>query len=171
MANLQKFQENYQRKVRNTAGEVFLPSKETKRVWREVGKAKRIDSFERRVANLIELIGKDIWSVRNDNRMSKGIRYNRETGKHEITSSKGGQTGSPKLVISTKWSATLGHFHAGLMTNFEIMLIKRSLKEMRATLLHELTHWIDHLSSTRQTHDTYFLMRIDDLEKRLGGKK
>lgn len=138
---------------RNSKGKVLKLTREIKRLWRLISKAKHRDTFQRRATSfLIELHHKGIHQL--------GIN---------------GMCEPPEVVIHPRHvvgGSLKGRYSVGLRRGkYQIQIWETGLEDMKTTLLHEALHHIDSEANVPGKfcgHGFTWDRRLDDLKARLG---
>jgi len=163
-----KFKERYYTKVRNIGGEILKISTETNQLWKSIRKVKQKPAFLRRANLWLESLNKDLWNCKDENKMFKIINNNGIIERH-----KGGMTSTPEIIfkdynINIKGQYTR-HFTKDIHEIF--IHIKYPILDMRATLLHEVVHFLDDVVDMGGIgiglcHDYYFQKRLEWMSKK-----
>jgi hypothetical protein len=160
---LERFKQTYYSKVRNISGMVLRISRETKALWRNVVKCQQRPVFLKRAQLFADSIIKDCWNAPE----GKYARY--ITSRGTIEGSRGGWSTAPAIRLQEKTFYALGEFTSSLLDGkYEIMIAAdHPISQMKAILLHEILHVIDHLSRTpHDGHGFYWQKRLAIMHKK-----
>jgi hypothetical protein len=157
---IRDFKERYYNEVRDMGGRKLRVSKETKKLWKDVNKAKTKPNLIRKGQIWLESLKKDLKNVPKsafakrileDGRI-EGVRHGWET---------------PELKLMGIGGSLKGRFRCGLRIGgaFIELYGDNPIQEIKKTLLHEALHYIDDCSETPSYHDCYFYTRLDKLNK------
>lgn len=137
-------------KPRDSHQRRLILSREVKRLWKAVEKARRLDSLERRATQFVNAIHGCIHRL--------GIN---------------GMVHPPKVIVNRQPPQydTLGEYTRGLLRGrYDIQLWTRELDAMKLTLLHEVQHHIDaeaKVPKEYSDHHSTFYTRLERLKKDL----
>lgn len=156
------YHDKYCSKVRNMGGTVLKISSETKRLWKQVVKAKTRPYVIKKTQLFIKSIENDSKNV-DENKWAKSIN-----DKGIITRSRGGFS-APIIQLRDDMHNTLhGNFLAGFLIGGCFININKNfnITEIKKTILHETLHYLDSLAQIETGHNEYWDMRLKWIENK-----
>lgn len=157
---IQRFKDSYYTKLRTASGFVLSVSKETRKAWKEVKKAKQNRTFQRRAEKFLNFLRNDCLRKYDDG-YAKSI-----TTAGDIQRSKQA-FGLPKIVLMKALPGLYGRYNRSFLEGIhQIEILTRDRTEMCNTLRHEALHYIDTMSQIPcDNHGYYWNIRLKKLEE------
>lgn len=145
-ARYEAWMDRYGTRPRTQSLRVLRPSREVSAAWRAVRAAKRVDSFTRRAQTFVNVLDRHVHDVdRTSGRFPLRLRYARSERNRLIEDRSWTRRGTPNVIVGR--CSSLGLYKSGLGTHSITIrnLGSKRLDEMRATLIHEVQHWLDNV--------------------------